>query len=249
MRVLLRLVGLTAGLVVTAVPGLADDQILIPARLRTAVNGVSSFVVELRLTNVRGVGANYTFVMPNSAKGELRFGQTSVESYAIDGMVYVHVPDGGWQKTKFDGSAAPVNYLKIIESPDITLLPDRRVKRITVGVFAARALLPETLAPSAHLVSQPIVCAYDKASYLIQTCTTASVTMTFGKYNDPGNVVTLPDAAKNAVLVVHRLPPADAPASSEPVASPSSAPSASSSLHVPAPAPAGPPSPSPSPPN
>jgi hypothetical protein len=211
------------GFAALTLPARADDLATVQAKMSAAAAGVTSFVVTLRVIGDSAASGSVTFVRPMNVKSEFASGQMSMEAYLVDGMVYVHLPEGGWQKSKAETAGPAEQYLNLAAggSASAVLLPDREEDGATVGVFQMQAVLPGPLGPFGQPASQPIACSYDKTTYLIRSCRSASITLTYMKYNDPANTVVLPAAAKSAPLVVRRTPPAPAlPALPPPVPAP-----------------------------
>ena len=68
------------------------------------------------------------------------------------------------------------------------LLPDITAGGATWGSFVTTAAGPQK--------DQRLTCVYDKATYRVGVCKNDGLTMSFSRYDDPTNVVTVPAAAK-----------------------------------------------------
>jgi hypothetical protein len=213
MRVFLCVLGAVAVSSALAVPARADDPSTLTEKLGTAAAGVKSFVVEMRVTGTTGVNGTLTFVRPLNIKSDFSMGQMQIETYMVDGMVYMRAPAGGWQKMRIDAAASPAlsaNIADSLKASKVTVLPDRQEDGATVGVIAVDAKLPVVAGTLGQSGPQQIVCSYDKTSYLIRVCTSSLMTMTYTKYNDPANTVVLPPGAKDAVPMVLPSPASSA---------------------------------------
>jgi hypothetical protein len=240
-----RLVVMTAAVMAWAAPARADDDVATICReLATAAAGVNSFVMQLDNMGTTGVKGSLTFVRPMKIKSVLSIGGQSIESYLIDGVAYVR-GGTGWQKTKIDPGQTPqlsVNLADSLKPANVTLMPDRQENGTSVGVFAVNTPQPAAggptppagTAPPAPAAPMHTVCTYDKASYRLKTCTNSFMKMTYTRYDDPENIVSLPPEAAN-----RGLPHTSKAAAASPAAAASS-PAASASPEVAAPSPAPP---------
>ena len=216
----------------------ADDLPAVTAQIRSASAALSSFVIEMSIAGTTGVSSRITYVRPQRMKDVVTLGTMSVESYFIDGTVYIHTPMNGWQKISADSAhtaAQSMNIADALKSAKVRYLPDRRENGVTVGVFQVDSKLPSMTStlPGIHPANAPTAapqtttCTFDKATHLLRTCSSSLVTMTYSNFNDPANVVELPPEAKNAVPLVISTPamtPANAPpATGEPTPLPSPA--------------------------
>ncbi len=228
MRSFFRFVAVIATAVSAAVPaGAADDLGAVTASVASAAEAVQSFVVKTEVVGTTGVRGTITFVRPKRMKFAYSIGQMSIETYLVDGVVYIHAPQAGWRKMTLDSlqeQQQSVNIGDTIKSAKVTLLPDRQENGATMGAMQVETTLPTAAGPIAQSAgAQPLVCTYDKATYRISVCANNVVTMTYSNYNDPANIVVLPPEAKSATVMElpAPAPSALAPVSPEPAPSPS----------------------------
>jgi hypothetical protein len=200
--------------------------------------------VQLDNMGTTGVKGSLTFVRPMKIKSVLSIGGQSIESYLIDGVAYVR-GGTGWQKTKIDPGQSPqlsVNLADSLKPANVTLMPDRQENGMSVGVFAVDTPQPAAGGPTTPAPAAPMhtVCTYDKGSYRLKTCTNSYMKMTYTRYDDPENIVSLPPEAANPGLPhPSKAPPA--PAAPLPA---KAAPGAAASPEAAAPSPAPPAAPS-----
>ncbi len=213
---------------ISSAPARADDAAALAALFSAAADQVTSFVVEMRVNGTTGVGGSTTFVRPMRMKSEFAVGEIVVQTFLVDGVLYVHSPVAGWQKAPLDGTRLAQqspNVADKLKQAKITPLSDRVENGITVGVVRMElpipmlgsglpgAKAPGTVAPNADPAGQ-LLCTYDKATYRMRECSSAALTLTYTRYNDPANAVVLPPEAKAAAPMV--LPSLDAPSAAPP---------------------------------
>jgi hypothetical protein len=72
----------------------------------------------------------------------------------------------------------------------VTVLADRREGRAQVGAFSYVSAPPNAFVPAN---AQITICTYDKKTYLLKTCKSATARSyfitTYGRWNDPQNIV------------------------------------------------------------
>ena len=68
--------------------------------------------------------------------------------------------------------------------PSTTCCRTRRAGGKTWGQFATTSAGPQK--------DQRLVCTYDKKTYRINDCSNEGLTLTFSRYDDPANTVTIP---------------------------------------------------------
>jgi hypothetical protein len=198
----------------------ADDIPAVTARLSAAATEISSFVMQAQLKGTTGVTMRVTVVRPARMKSEMTMGQMAVQTYVVDGTMYVFTPVMGWQKMSLGdagAAAASMNIAGLLKSTKVTYLPDRQEDGQTVGVMQVAVPLPSFAVPTPAggssagpsgananpTASQQVTtCSFDRSTYRMRNCSNDFMTMTYSNYNDPANVVELPAAAKDAIPLV-----------------------------------------------
>jgi hypothetical protein len=233
-------IALTIGLAGTA---RADDSSALTAKIASAASRLSSFVIRTSVLGTTGVSTRMTFVRPLRMKSLTTFGNLTIETYLVDGTVYMHSPMIGWRKmsvTQAKASAQSMNIADTLKSQKVTYLPDRQEDGVVVGAFqiesklpAMNSTLPAAGPPAATApATQMTTCTFDKSTYRMQTCTNSLMTMTYSNFNDPANVVELPADAKDAEPLVMPTPET---MQSPPSALPSTPSPSPSALAIPSP--------------
>jgi hypothetical protein len=83
----------------------------------------------------------------------------------------------------------------LYNAAEVSLRPDLVENGSTLGVFSLHS---KPNPDGSHFLAMTVTCTYDKTTYLLHTCTRVvpDVAMqqvsTYGKWNDPSNVVVLP---------------------------------------------------------
>jgi hypothetical protein len=219
-------------------PARADDATTIRERLKAASASVHSVVIEMEMSppgaalpnTPRSINILMTVATPERAKAIAVAGPIRVESYEVDGMLYVHIePGDSWRKMSFDPTHPPTQMLDVIraaKNEQMAVLPDTQEDGLTVGVIQIEMQLPVPAGMASVGPPVALTCNYDKATYRMRSCANPTMSMTFTKYDDPSNTVELPLGAATAVLVVPATPtPAVTAPSAAPTATPSPAPS------------------------
>ncbi len=208
-----RLTAIAAACFALSSPAYADDASSISTKIAAAAKAINSFVIVMQFNGTTGVGGTITVVRPMAFKSEMNMGRMTMETYFVGNTVYINSPAVGWQKTTVDLQHRPQQALDIanmMKQAHSTALADRQENGVTVGVIKIDTPTPATATPMIQQAASNLVCTYDKKSYLMRTCTNGMMTMKYTKYNDPANVVVLPDEAKNAVPLVITTPAAAA---------------------------------------
>jgi hypothetical protein len=240
-------------------PARADDAAAVKAKLDAAMAAVHSMVVDMEMSvpgaampgAPRSINMLITVIQPDRAKMIMLAGPLEIDSYQIDGMVYVHLqPGDSWRKVRIDPANAPAQVADLVRSAKgekVALLPDRREDGMTVGVVQFDVALP---APAGMAMVGPpmqLTCSYDKTTYRMRGCANPTMSLTYAKFDDAANIIELPPAAAGAELIVPPSPPADdapaapssppataSPAAAAPPAAPTASPAASPATTSPA---------------
>ncbi len=221
-------------------PARADDTATRQA-LKAASATIHSVVVELEMSPPGAALANMPksiymqmiMAAPDRAKMTLIAGSLRLETYQVDGIVYLHSqPGDSWRKVKYDAMHPPTQVLDLVraaKNEQIAILPDSKEEGVTVGVVQISVQLPVPAGTASIGPPVTLTCNYDKGTYHFRSCANAMMSMTFTKYNDPSNTFELPAEAAGAVLIVPKTPLPFTTPSAAPTAAPSAAPVATPS--------------------
>jgi hypothetical protein len=232
----------------------ADDARTIQERLKAASASVHSVVIDMEMSppgaampNMpRSINVLMTVAAPGRAKVVAVAGPLHIETYQVDGMLYMHVlPGDSWRKMSYDPTHPPTQVLDLIhavKNEQFSLLPDSQEDGMTVGVVQISMQLPVPAGMASVGPPVTLTCNYDKETYHMRSCANATMSMTFAKYDDPSNTVDLPPGAATAVLIVTKTP---APAVTAPSTAPTLTPSPGPAIATPSVAPTITPSPAP----
>lgn len=186
MLALIALLAGAAGLAGTALPARADDLATVGAKVGTAMHAAKSFVLT---TTTGGFNGAMTFVAPDRYRTSLAYNGTTYEVVVIGKDGYVSANGSPFRKVD-----APPEFLQtqvqLRDVPVDAVLPDTTVNGTVYGQFATTSAGPQ------H--DQRLTCTYDKKTFRIARCANESLTIGFGKYDDPANAVTVPPAAAPA---------------------------------------------------
>ncbi len=133
----------------------------------------------------------------------------AMEMFVVDGFMYQSINGSRWERRPLPDPRSAVHLGPAFGDPGtVTPLPDRVENGLTYGAFTES---PPASVPSSGLMT--FTCTYDKSNGWLHACESPLGTMTYGGYNDPGNVVELPAAAKDAIDLpaIPLLPPGTAP--------------------------------------
>jgi len=192
------------------------------AKIEAAQAALKSFQMT---TTIAGLNAPTvaTFVKPSAFKQTMSMGSMSMMMYMVDSVMYVQINGGEWQKRAFDAKAIVSQLgISLPKTPSRAIIADTIEGATTYGTLQYD-IPPVSMSNGTTTPQQKMTCSFDKVTYLLHTCMIAQVSLAYGKFNDPSNVVELPAAAKNATkeLTLPGLPGMSAPA---PVTSPTPAP-------------------------
>ena len=213
MKRMLRALSVGAFFLVAAARAQADDDgTQLGAKLQSAEAGVTSF--QATMHGFSGMTVSMVVVRPDRVKFVSSFGPVSSEAVVVGANTYMRVNGGPWTTSTTAGTVEAAKYLvdSLCTCATYTMLPDRRENGDTVGAFSASVPLPglpdaratagapAAPAAGASATTKPSTmdCTYDKTTYLLRSCTVqlanipSPLTMTYAKWNDPGNVVDVP---------------------------------------------------------
>jgi hypothetical protein len=210
----------------TSVAARADDS-SVQGRLKAASAAVHSVVIQMEMdtsalgpaasaTAPRRINMLVTVASPGRAKAVVAIGPIHVETYQVDGILYLHMqPGDSWRKMSYDPANPPpqlLDLMRMAKNEQFTLLPDREDDGVTVGVVQIAMQLPAPAGMASVGPPATLTCSYDKTTYHLNSCANAAMSITFTKYDDPSNTVELPPGAASAVLIVTKTPaPAGVP--------------------------------------
>jgi hypothetical protein len=171
---------LLALLAAAPVAARADDLTTVRSKIGAAMQSAKSFVVTT--TASTGFTVTMTFAAPDRYHSSLVYNGASRDVVLVGPVAYIS--DGqAYRKTD-----APPQVLaaqaQLRDVPVDQVLPDKTAGGKTWGQFATTSAGPEK--------DQHLVCTYDKKTYRINDCSNEGLSMTFSRYDDPQNVVTIP---------------------------------------------------------
>ena len=178
-----RLVPLALVAVLAAsVPARADDLATVRAKVASAMQSAKSFVVTTTATT--GFKVTMTFVAPDRYHSTLAYNGASPDVVLVGPVAYVSGNAGQpYRKTDAPPEViAAQSHLRDV--PVEQVLPDKTAGGKTWGRFATTSAGPQK--------DQRLICTYDKLTYRINDCSNEGLTLTFTRYDDPANAVTIP---------------------------------------------------------
>lgn len=162
---------------------------------------VTSFAVEIRGSSgtVNGrttkVTGETVVVLPNLQYSVMSTDDGTSETLFNGSVVYRRDSGNAWSAYRSSGpSLDPATNLLLRRNPGVKLLPDRLEAGVAVGSF----LFPSTPTPPGPFLASSIRCTYDKTTFLLKACSMTMpdmgmlLVLTYTKWNDPANVVTIP---------------------------------------------------------
>ncbi|HTD34493.1 MAG TPA: hypothetical protein VK665_12570, partial [Candidatus Elarobacter sp.] len=161
----------------------ADDAAAVRGKIAAAMQAAKSYVITT--TASTGFTVTTTFVAPDRFHSSLAYGGTTRDVVLVGPVAYVS--DGGRAYQKMDAPPAVIAAQSQLRAvPVDQVLSDKTVAGKTWGRFTTTAAGPEK--------DQRLTCTFDKATYRINDCSNEGMTLTFSRYDDPQNVVTIPAA-------------------------------------------------------
>ena len=173
---------LVALLAAAPVPSRADELTTVRAKIGAAMLAAKSFVVTTKAST--GYTVIMTFVAPDRYHSALTYSGGNLDIVLVGPIAYVS--DDG--RRTYRKSDAPAEVLasrdRLRDVPVDQLLPDKTVAGKTWGRFAATSSGPQK--------DQLLTCSFDKTTYRLNDCTNEGLSLTFSRYDDPTNAVTIP---------------------------------------------------------
>jgi hypothetical protein len=158
----------------------ADDPAAVRGKVSTAMRAAKSFVVTT--TAATGFSVTMTFAAPDRYHSTLVYNGQGRDVVLVGPVAYVS--DGGpYHKTDAPPEVVAAQ-AQLREVPVDQVLPDRTASGRTWGQFSTTSAGPQK--------DQHLICTYDKKTYRISDCSNEGMTLTFSRYDDPANVVTIP---------------------------------------------------------
>ena len=146
------------------------------------MQSAKSFVVTTTATT--GFTVTMTFVAPDRYHSVLAYQGASRDVVLIGPVAYVSAdPRQPYRKTDAPPEVIAAQ-AHLRDVPVDQVLPDTVAGGKTWGHFMTTSAGPQK--------DQHLACTYDKKTYRINDCTNEGLTVTFSRYDDPANVVTIP---------------------------------------------------------
>ena len=208
---------LVMALIALPVAARADDAADLKAKMTAAMQPI----VSMRLTVQSPYGATGQMIVilrpATQMKMVMAVGPMNLEQYISGGFAYTRI-NGAWQKRALPSTTQALAFAHMITSDStVTLVPDKTEDGIAFGALSFTMTTPFAF-PGAP-PTMALACTYDKKTFLMHRCANEMATITYAGFNDPANVVVLPDDAKNAPEGAPIALPAS-PAAATPVPSP-----------------------------
>lgn len=175
----LALVGLLAA---ASAPARADDAADLRAKVAGAMQAAKSFVVTT--TAATGFNVTMTFAAPDRFHSTLVYNGAGRDVVLVGPIAYVSA-DGGQSYRKTDAPPEVVAaQAQLRDVPVERVLADKAIGSKTWGRFTTTSAGPQK--------DQHLTCTYDKKTFRIHVCVNENLVLTFSRYDDPANVVTVP---------------------------------------------------------
>ena len=177
-----RLVSLALLALLAAAPAAAraDDLATVRTKVGAAMASAKSFVVTT--TAATGFSVTMTFVAPDRYHSTLAYNGTT-DVVLVGPVAYVSNDLRTYRKTDAPPEVIAAQ-AQLRDVPVDNVLPDKSAGGKTWGQFATTSAGPQK--------DQRLICTYDKKTYRINDCSNEGLTLTFSRYDDPGNTVTIP---------------------------------------------------------
>ena len=170
-------------LLTTAVaPAGAQDAAPVRKQVAGAMQAAHSFVVTT--TAITGFTVTMTYAAPDRFHSTLAYNGATRDVVLVGATAYIS-SDGGQSYRKTDAPSEVVTaQAQLRDVPVDQVLPDKVLGGKTWGQFATNSAGPQR--------DQHLICTYDKKTFRISDCTSEGLNLTFSRYDDPANVVTIP---------------------------------------------------------
>jgi len=171
-------------LVYCAVPAWADDKSDLQAKVSGALKHAKSFVAT-SLSVQMGLSTTTVFVAPDRTKTSVAIAGQTRDIVTIGEAVYISSNGGPFEKRT---SPAVLAQIKALSDVSISaIVPDVTVGGVSYGAYQTVVDVPG--------VPITLTCTYDKKTYLPVKCSSDALVQTFGNYDDPKNVIEIPQGA------------------------------------------------------
>ena len=165
----------------------AEDAATVRGKIAAAMQSAKSYVITTSATT--GFTVTTTFAAPDRFHSSLAYGATKRDVVLIGQVAYVS--DDGRPYQKIDAPpdiVAAQSQLRAV--PVDQVLPDTSAGGKSWGRFVTTSAGPQK--------DQRLTCTFDKRTYRINDCSNEGMTLTFSRYDDPANVVSIPAATSPA---------------------------------------------------
>jgi hypothetical protein len=172
---------IVAALAGTSLPARADDLATVRDKVAAAMTAAKSFVFTM--SPASGISVTTTFVAPDRYHAVLAFSGSSRDVVVIGTVAYVSADGAPYRKldTPPDVLATQAQLRNV---PVDQVLPDKPSNGVTYGQFATSSAGPQK--------DQHFTCTYDKKTSRIVACENEGLTLSFSRFDDPANIVTIP---------------------------------------------------------
>ena len=158
----------------------ADELSTVRVKVSAAMHAAKSFVVTT--TAATGFSVTMTFAAPDRYHSTLAYNGQSRDVVLIGPVAYVS--DGAaYRKTDAPPEVVAAQ-TQLRDVPVDQVLPDQTAAGRNWGQFATTSAGPQK--------DQHLTCTYDKKTYRINDCSNEGLTLTFSRYDDPTNIVSVP---------------------------------------------------------
>lgn len=159
----------------------AEDAATVRGKIAAAMQSAKSYVITT--TASTGFTVTTTFAAPDRFHSSLAYGATKRDVVLIGQVAYVS--DNGRPYRKIDAPPGIVaSQSQLRDVPVDQVLADTTAGGKTWGRFVTTSAGPQK--------DQRLTCSFDKRTYRINDCSNEGMTLTFSRYDDPLNVVTVP---------------------------------------------------------
>jgi hypothetical protein len=158
----------------------ADDLATVRGKVSGAMHAARSFVVTT--TAATGFSVTMTFAAPDRYHSTLNYNGQGRDVVLIGPVAYVS--DGAaYRKTDAPPEVVAAQG-QLRDVPVDAVLPDKVASGRAWGRFTTTSAGPQK--------DQHLTCTYDKKTFRITECSNEGLTLTFSRYDDPANVVSIP---------------------------------------------------------
>jgi len=159
----------------------ADDLATVRTKVGAAMQSAKSFVVTT--TASTGFTVTMTFAAPDRYHSSLIYNGASRDVVLVGPVAYISSDGQPYRKTDAPPEVIAAQ-AQLRDIPVDQVLPDKTAGGKSWGQFATTSAGPQK--------DQHLVCTYDKKTYRVNDCSNEGLSITFSRYDDPQNVVTIP---------------------------------------------------------